>query len=266
MSDTHFKNLSLDQTSVDKPKAEPTAGAREERSSEFRAGLFSKISMSKVENRQPSKMFADSVINVGGNVPTSMRLRAEDFGKRDKLAESLQKTSKLTSEVEKIVGLIDDKMRDSSYKGSVSVESFKRSIYGRFSDTYKRLKACVDTDQLNMVLSTSFKGSNIVTHPEGIVLYFNLPLSETWLPKTKKIFPINDKPENFTIKYAIRCNAHRRDLLYEFERSNNNTPNVILVQNESRDEKFGGYARDPWSTNKPYIRLPIEPLVASAET
>jgi len=237
----------------DKPKlTEPATGTiREERSSDFRAGLFSKLSVSKSELRQTPKIFGDSTVTVGGNVPSAMRLSPADFGGRtrgaDKISDSfIGKTmSKVTADVEKMVAIIDDRAHEGTFKGSVSAESFKRSIYGRFSDTYKRLKQEADPDQLSVIMSTTFKGSNILTHAEGLVLYFNLPLSETWLPKPKKIFPVNDKPENFTIK----------DLLYEFERSNNNNPNIILVQNESRDEKFGGFASESWSSNKPYFNI-----------
>jgi hypothetical protein len=132
-----------------------------------------------------------------------MRLGAQDLGKsKDKLNESIVKAaSKLTTDVEKIISVIDEQIKDVQYKGSVSVESFKRSVFGRFSDTYKRLKTSLDSEQLNIALSSAFKGSNIISHPEGIVLYFNLPLSETWLPKPRKIFPNSDKPENWTIKY-----------------------------------------------------------------
>ena len=56
-----------------------------------------------------------------------------------------------------------------------------------------------------------------------------------------------------------------RELLYEFEKSNNNYPNVILIQNESRDEKFGGYASESWSTNKPYV-LTHTLILANVET
>ena len=170
VSDTHFKNLSIDQATVEKPKTELGVGLREERSSDFRAGLFSKLSMSKTESRQGPKIFADSVVAAGGKVPTSMRLGTSDFGRsKEKLSESgmVKVASKLSTDVEKMVSVIDERMKENSYKGSVSVESFKRSIYGRFSDTYKRLKAVVDPDQLNVVMSTSFKGSNIVSHAEG---------------------------------------------------------------------------------------------------
>ena len=219
---------------MDKPKEVTVAGSiREERSTDFRAGLFYKLSGNKSDLRQAPKHFMESSYNLGGNVPTAIGLRNDDYSgySKDRINDSFMSRAmgKVTADVEKIVTLIDEKTHEGAFKGSVSVESFKRSIYGRFSDTYKQLKATVDPDQLSLIMSTTFKGSNIVTHPEGLVLYFNLPLSETWLPKPKKIFPINDKPESFTIK----------ELLYEFERSNNNTPNVILVQNESQDEKFG---------------------------
>eukprot|EP00826_Nyctotherus_ovalis_P059798 TRINITY_DN8348_c0_g1_i8.p1 TRINITY_DN8348_c0_g1~~TRINITY_DN8348_c0_g1_i8.p1 ORF type:complete len:279 (+),score=63.22 TRINITY_DN8348_c0_g1_i8:460-1296(+) len=218
---------------------------REERSTDLRANLFSKLSSNKGNLRKPPKIFMDSSYNLGGNIPTASGLGIDDFPSHSKnrLNDSFvnRAMTKITSDVEKILAFIDEKAYDAAFKGSISLESFKRSVHGRFSDTYKQLKAIVDPDQLSLAMSTAFKGSNIVNHYEGVVLYFNLPLTATWLPKPKKIFPVDEKPERFTIK----------ELLFEFERSNNNTPNIILVQDEGQDERFGGYASESWSTNKP---------------
>ena len=205
VSDSHYKNLSIDPVSVERPRSVLAVEQREERANEFRTGLFSKLQASKYEGRQAPNLFANAAANTGGNVPTPMRLGMQDVARpKDRLSESMMKVArKVTSDVEKMVTIIDDQMKDASYKGSVSVESFKRSVFGRFSDTYKRLKTLIDPDQLSVVLSTAFKNSSIVTPPEGIVLYFNLPLSETWLPKPRKIFPNSDKPESFTIKWIL---------------------------------------------------------------
>lgn len=243
VSDTHYKNLTIDQSFMDKSKEELIKRSiKEERSTEFRTGLFSKLSNSKTNLRKPPKIFMDSSYNIGGNIPTATGLAIPGHSK-ERLGDSFvnKAMSKITSDVESIIGVLDKDISEAAFKGSISIESFKRSVCGRFSDTYKELRATLDADQLTSVMSTAFKGSSILSHYEGVVLYFNLPLRGTWLPKPRKIFPIDEKPERFTIK----------ELLFEFERSNNNSPNIILVQNENPDEKFGGYASESWSTNKP---------------
>ena len=231
---------------MDKSREEPMKRSlREERSTDFRAGLFSKLSNNKTNLRKPPKIFMGSSYNLGANVPTTTGLDLNGFPThpaREKGRDSFVTgaIAKITSDVENIIGMVDKDLNEGALKGSISLESFKRSVCGRFSDTYKKLRSAVDYDQLSYIMSTAFKGSSIVNHYEGVVLYFNLPLSGTWLPKTRKIFPVSEDPTKFTIK----------ELLYESERSNNNLPNIILVQNENPDEKFGGFANESWSTNK----------------
>lgn len=45
---------------------------------------------------------------------------------------------------------------------------------------------------MNTILSNAFKGSSILSPPEGIVLYFNLPITADWHPIPHKIFPLPD--------------------------------------------------------------------------
>eukprot|EP00831_Metopus_contortus_P078356 TRINITY_DN7564_c0_g1_i10.p2 TRINITY_DN7564_c0_g1~~TRINITY_DN7564_c0_g1_i10.p2 ORF type:complete len:218 (+),score=29.06 TRINITY_DN7564_c0_g1_i10:142-795(+) len=173
---------------------------------------------------------------VGSEMCIRDRYHAEYMGE----SGAIRAANKMTADVEKIIAVLDERMRDTCYKGTVTIESMKRSFYGRFPDNFKKLRKTVDPEKLNNVLNNCFRNSSILSPSEGVVLYFNLPLTETWLPKPRKIFPDESNPDSFSIS----------NLLTLFEMSKNNAPNIILVNNESGDEKFGGYASEAWSTTK----------------
>ncbi len=56
-----------------------------------------------------------------------------------------------------------EKVQESGFKGSLSVESFKRSVFGRFSDKYKQLKAVITTK----IIKGAFHNSKILSNAEG---------------------------------------------------------------------------------------------------
>jgi len=84
-----------------------------------------------------------------------------------------------------------------------------------------------------------FANSSIISSPEREMLYFNLPLSDKWAPSTEKVFSWDENSPNTIEK-----------LLTLMEKSENDVPNIILIMNDSNDEKFGGYSSSAWKINE----------------
>lgn len=114
---------------------------------------------------------------------------------------------------------------------SVRTQASTNSL-SRDADTKSRLlRAQILENQTAQILSKAFKQSRIMDQDEMKVLYLNLPMNAHAPPDTELIY--NSYGEVIT---RVDIQKKFTDLPYA---------NVILMQ--YRDEKFGGYAAEPWT-------------------
>ena len=212
----------------------------EEHSTIFRHGIFKKMAEKKIANNQGVDIFGGASYNVGGNVPVQQRLETKGIMEEQKMGGELHSTKKLTGDLQKIVQAVDEKMSQQGFKGSVSVECFKRSVYGRFSDTYKLLRdTIVQDDLMTTLIPYVFKGSRILANNcEGIVLYFNLPLKENWFPKPKRIFPVEKDLGSQTVKYIYIYIYIYLEIYSYFLRKANIIPPILFYSRMIRVMKY----------------------------
>jgi len=82
-----------------------------------------------------------------------------------------------------------------------------------------------------------FAKSKILTENEAKILYFNIPFDLEFPPKTKLLYQSNNEnPSDLNIQKL-------------FSTRDGNHPNIILFK--YKDNKFGGYASQPWVHQTP---------------
>lgn len=168
------------------------------------------------------------------DMPSSYSNPSRNAREEQKFAKEDDK-SKVKSKIENLLESYNKNIEQHSKLDSIATEAVRRSLFGVFAENYSEFKEKVNASTLRNLFKSAFKGSEILTDINRIILYFNLPFCTESEPKmTKKIFTLS-KDDSI------------RNMLEKFEKKEitSKQPNVILIRVE-KDLIVGGYASHGW--------------------